>query len=142
MSPIDYSVLALPKGKPAQMVRHEKRVSARLQLAEAYVEVDRRDKKRCRVTGKPLTPGAVDEWRRLERDHLAPRSTHPELVYDVDNILTVAAAVHGFLHCGALIPVDAKGEETTRVSLIAGYRWTRKERPPFRIVREKKHKLS
>jgi len=134
---IDYSVLSLPKGKPLPLLRRERKVAAADKLEKAYAIVDLRDKKRCRVTGRRLVAGHVDEWQDLTRDHLATRGAHPDRVDDPENILTVSRGVHGLLQASALIPVDAKGDETTYVSQIAGYRWNRRQvkagREPFRL---------
>lgn len=131
---IDYSVLALPKHKPAVLARHEKKTTKQAGLDAAYADVDKRDKKRCQVRGTPLTAGHVDEWRRLTRDHLGPRSTYPEDRANPDNILTASAGAHALLQSGALIPVDKKGQETRRVSQIAGYVWGPSVKtPPFRL---------
>jgi len=125
---------------PAPVVRKQKQATAEKALKEAYKAVDARDGRKCRVTGKRLTAGHVDAWQRLERDHLAPRSTATERRADVDNILTAAGAVHALLQAGALIPVDKAGEETTSVSKIAGYRWNRRQvavgKEPFRLGRK------
>jgi hypothetical protein len=52
-------------------------------------------------------------------------------------ILTVSQFVHGYLQSCAVIPVDAKGRETIRVSKIAGFEWNTRIVPPgkqpFRI---------
>lgn len=139
---IDYAAIAaaggIPKSKPGVLSRHERRVSKDAALKKAYDAVDARDGKRCQVRGTRLFVGHVNEWKALERDHLGPRSTHPEDRAEPDNILTVSRGVHALLQAGALVPVDKKGRETIRVSKIAGYRWNRNlieaGKEPFRLA--------
>ena len=123
--------------KPVVVERKERKADKATLLRKAYEEVDRRDKKKCVVTGRKLTADHADAWQRLTRDHLAPRSTAPERINDVDNIITVADALHVLLQRSQLIPVDKAGNETTSVSKIAGYRWSeRVKTPPFRLGRK------
>lgn len=124
--PIDYSLLALPKSGPPALDRHRKATAKQTALDKAYAEVDARDGKRCQVTGVALMAGSVSDKRRLERNHLKPRSTAPEERHDVDNILTVSAFAHALMQSSALYAVDAKGRKTTRVSKIAGFEWNRR----------------
>lgn len=139
-----YPAGAFFKGRtvvPGPIERKARRAKKADALQTAYASVDARDKKRCQVTGKALSVGGVDEWTRLERNHLGPRSTRPEDRANADNILTVSAAVHKLMQAWALIPVDAKGDRTERVSKIAGYRWNRAMVPvgkePFRLKSRK-----
>lgn len=130
------------KMTPLVIERKTKKVARQTALDKAYEAVDARDGKQCQLRGTSLTAGHVDEWRRLERDHLGPRSTSPELRADVDNILTVSAGVHALLQSGALYPVDRYGEETIRVSKIVGWRWRESffpkgTRHPFRLPKDK-----
>lgn len=135
--PFDYSGFSFPKGAPRALERHRKGVAKDAALESCYADVDKRDGKRCQVTGVSLTAGAVDEKRRLERNHLKPRSTAPESRADADNVLTVSAFVHALMQASALIAVDAKGRKTMRVSKIAGFQWNRRMVPagkePFRL---------
>lgn len=133
---IDYSQFAFPKGTPRVVERHTRKAAKAKALRDAYDLVDARDKKVCQVRGTPLVADHANEWKALERNHLGPRSTNPERRHDVDNILTVSRGTHRLMQSGALIPIDAKGEETDRVSQIAGYRWTI-EKPPFRLRKGK-----
>lgn len=134
---IDYSLLPLSKGKPQSLVRHSKKVIDEAKLKAAYDKVDLRDKLTCQISGAKLSPGSVNDKRRLERDHLATRGSHPERIYDVDNILTASAFCHSLLQSCSLIPVDKRGEETTHVSKIAGYVWNRRQvspgKEPFKL---------
>lgn len=138
--PIDYSLLKFAKGQPKVIERHAKTTKLSADLKACYDAVDVRDGKRCQVRGTSLSVGAVDEWKALERHHLEKRSASKARRADVDNVLTVSRGVHALLESSALIPVDAKGKETTRVSKIAGYRWNRRMVPatkePFRLKRE------
>lgn len=123
---IDYSGFAFPKGTPKALERHRKGSARDAALEKCYAAVDARDGKRCQVTGVSLTAGAVDEKRRLERNHLKPRSTAPESRDDSDNVISVSAFVHALMQSSALMAVDAKGRKTTRVSKIAGFAWNRR----------------
>lgn len=135
--PIDWSLFHFNKGTPKTLERHRKGVAKDAALEACYAEVDKRDGKRCQVTGVSLTAGAVDDKRRLERNHLKPRSTGPEVRHDADNVLTVSAKVHALMQASALLAVDAKGRKTTRVSKIAGFEWNRRQvakgKEPFRL---------
>ena len=131
----------LKSNTTAVVVERRKRKNARqAELDQAYQLVDRRDRRQCQLTGVQLTAGHVDEWRRLERDHLGPRSTNPADRANHDNILTCSAAVHSLLQKGGIIPVDRYGEETVRVSRIVGYRWNdivMRGARPFRLPKDK-----
>jgi hypothetical protein len=117
---------------PRVVSRHQRKVAKQAALDQAYAVVDARDGKVCQVRGTPLVAGHANEWKALERNHLGPRSTQPERRHDPDNILTVSRGTHRLMQAGCLLAIDAKGEETDRVSQIAGYRWTI-ARPPFRL---------
>lgn len=122
--------------QPLQVeVRKAKKVSAARRLAAAYADVDARDGKRCQVRGTRLLGDSADEWRQIDRHHLDEKSTAPERKFDPDNILTTSRAVHRLMQAHKLLAVDAKGEETTFVSKIAGFRWNERlvKKPPFRL---------
>lgn len=119
---------------PKAVETRTKRVDKAAALRKAYAEVDKRDAKRCCVTGVRLIADHDDEAKRLTRDHLAPRSTAPERYSDPDNLLSCSWRVHRELQASRLIPVDKSGNETTYVSKIAGYRWSeRVKTPPFKL---------
>ena len=99
---IDYSLLAFGKGIPRVIQKATKRREDDQALKDAYTLVDARDKRTCRATGRPLTPGAVMPAMRLERHHLKPRSTHPELITDSRNVVTVAADVHQLIEAAKI----------------------------------------
>lgn len=139
---IDYSVLALPKHRPQSLEQETKRSRKQSALDKCYEKVDARDGLVCQVTGVTLKADHPDPKLRLTRDHLGPRSTHPEERSNVDNVITVSDYVHGFLTASALYPIDKHGEETIRVSKIFGWRWnermfTEKRRPPFRLPKDR-----
>lgn len=135
---IDYSVLALPKGTPAALGRHRKRVVRDAALEKAYAAVDARDGRICQVTWKPLLAGHLNDRRALERNHLKPRSTAPAARHDPDNILTVSRFVHRLMQAAALYAVDERKRKTTSVRRIAGFEWNRRQVPagkePFRLA--------
>lgn len=139
---IDYSILAIPKHRPQSLERETKRARKQTALDRCYEAVDARDRHVCQVTGMPLVADASDPKRRLTRDHLGPRSTHPQDRHNPDNVITVSQRVHVLMQDSALYPIDKHGEETTRVSRIWGWRWRESffpdgKRPPFRLPKDK-----
>jgi len=124
------------KGDSVAVVRHARRLWKRQRIADAYAIVDARDGRRCRLSGEALTAGHADMWKRLERHHLEPRSRSVMRQDDPENIVTLSLAAHRLIHSGALVLIDAQGEDTTHSSDIAGFRWAAHGRPPKRIVRE------
>ena len=123
--------------KPVAVERRTKKVSKTSALRKAYEAVDKRDGRVCQITGRKLVADHDDEAKRLTRDHLAPRSTAPDRVTDLDNLLTCSWLAHKELQASRILPVDKDGHETTYVSKIAGYRWSeRVKNPPFKLGRK------
>jgi hypothetical protein len=121
---------------PKVLERHSKKLDAEKALAEAYKQVDARDGRKCRATGRPLTPGAVLPQMRLERHHLAKRSTHKGLVAEVSNIVTLAADCHQLVEAGAL-EIEGTNADGRLV-----FRWNRKMvaagKEPFKLLSKRK----
>ena len=92
----------IPKGAPDVVARAARKAAKQLSLDEAYAAVDKRDGMRDRVTGHRLVLGGVDERARCERHHILPRSTHPELRHEPDNIIQVSALVHRLIEAGII----------------------------------------
>jgi hypothetical protein len=114
---------------PRVLAKHTKKGLALRALADAYAAVDARDKKRCRATGRPLTPGAVMPAMRLERHHLAKRSTHKDKVADASNIVTLAADVHQLVEAG-LIEIEGTNADARLV-----FRWAASVKPEQKMVK-------
>lgn len=136
---IDWSLFRFGKGKPLVVELDEKRATDATALRKAYDAVDKRDGKVCQVTGRALVANHPNPKLALERDHLDARSTNKGRRADPNNILTVSKYVHGYLQSGALLPVDKRGEVTTSVKAIVGYRWNTRvvKKAPFRIPADK-----
>jgi hypothetical protein len=100
---IDYSQLAFPKGAPARVARQMRKSAKAQQLADTYDLVDKRDGLKDRVTGQTLVKGGTNPKTRLERHHIRPRSTYPELRHEADNILTVSGLVHALIEAGHIV---------------------------------------
>lgn len=113
--------------KPAHSVLL-KRVKAKAEDREWRLtckRVDERDKRRCFVTGKPLSAGAVDGWDALERHHLELRSKNRSRRFNHNNVVTVARAIHQLLHAGALRLLDKRGMPATSFKDIDAVQWDR-----------------
>jgi hypothetical protein len=134
---IDYSIFKFGKGKPRVLNKHAKDTEHKAALKGAKDAVDARDKHVCQVRGTPLSPDHANAWKALERHHLAEQSVAKDRFDDPDNILTVSRGVHQLMQSHALVPVNAKGEEVTRVSEIKGYMWNPRlvqpGKEPFRL---------
>src|SRR5438046_8313127 len=101
--------LAYPKGDPLVLVRRAKDKAEAAEWARVCKKVDRRDKRICQVTGKPLKPGAVDEWEALERHHLEFRSQNRWRRHDFTNVWTCSRGVHKLIHGGFLKVLNKHG---------------------------------
>jgi hypothetical protein len=121
---------------PRVLEKHKAKVDAEKALADAYKQVDARDKRKCRATGRPLTPGAVLPAMRLERHHLAKRSTHKGIVAEVSNIVTLAADCHQLVEAGAL-EIEGTNADGRLV-----FRWNRQMvkagAEPFKLLSKRK----
>lgn len=93
---------ACPKPLPNALLKGRRRAMAKAALDAAYEDVDRRDGPQSRVTGRWTVSGDVDPRVRREHDHIKPRSTHPELIAEPDNIFVCTAEEHQLIHAGAL----------------------------------------
>jgi hypothetical protein len=127
----DYPAGAFFKSQavPRVLAAHSKKVAAEQALREAYAAVDARDKKRCRATGRPLTPGTVLPAMRLERHHLAKRSTNKDRIADSKNIVTLAADVHQLVEAG-LIEIEGTDADARLV-----FRWAKHVKPEQQMVK-------
>lgn len=132
----DLAFGALAKPVPSALLKAEKRKAADKALRDAYREVDARDGKKCRATGRPLMPGAVDPRMRLEHHHIAKRSLAKGQIDDPKNIVTVAADVHQLLERHAL---EIEGRDANK-RLV--FQWNRAMVPagkePFLLLSKRK----
>lgn len=136
---IDYSQLPLSKGTPGPIARRQRRAEKDKKLEEAYAEVDLRDGGFCHVTGWYTQPGAIDHRARREHHHIQSRSTYPERIYDVTNIITTCALAHWLIENGKIVvegvstlqPVRfhwaAHVPQSERVIKIRSRRWSQDE---------------
>ena len=122
---IDWSVLALPKGRPRVLDSVEKDREDARAWDRCKALVDERDKRICQVTGVSLAAGHVDGWRALERNHLDPRSLNKRQRFNADVVLTMSRAVHQLWHGGAFWLKATNGREARRVSQIDYLEWNR-----------------
>lgn len=127
---IDYSVLALPKGKPRILESVEKEREDTAAWDRCVDAVDQRDGRVCQVSGKFLAAGAVDPWLALERNHIVPRSLSKGTRYNPDVVLTMSRAVHQLWHAGAFWLKDKAGKKARRVSQIDYLEWNPRIVPP------------
>lgn len=124
------------KPMPRAIEKHARKVASDAALTDAYKLVDARDKRTCRATGRTLQPGAVMPQMRLERHHLAKRSTHKGLVADSQNIVTLAADAHQLVEAGALLIEGDNADER----LV--FHWNREivkpNKEPFKLLSKRK----
>jgi hypothetical protein len=136
---MDTSQLRYPKGDPLILVRRAKDKAEAAEWARVCKKVDRRDKRVCQVTGKHLSPGAVDEWEALERHHLEFRSQNRGRRHDWQNVLTVSRGVHRLIHGGYLRVLAKDGEKAEDVrdiyTVVFDYSRIDKGREPCSILR-------
>lgn len=106
---------------------------------DTCADVDRRDRRICQITGRPLQVGAVDAWSDLARHHLELRSKSKARRYVAENVLTVSRAIHQLVHAGALRLLDKRGRDARAVAAIDHVAWNRnivqKGDEPCRITR-------
>jgi hypothetical protein len=134
--PIDYSVLAISKGTPIELTKAAKDADEAAALRAAYAVVDRRDKGICQATGASTKPFAVDPAVRREHHHIKPRSTHPELVAEPSNIVTLTASAHKLVGKSVLLLGGADANKR----LV--FRWNRRYvvpgKEPFRLLSKRR----
>jgi hypothetical protein len=103
---------------PLSVERHERKKAKQKAMEEAYAEAEKRDKRRCRVTGVRLVVGAVEARGRLEHHHLVKRSRSRHLREDVRNIVCVSAFVHDLITRGWIV---SEGRDANK---FIAWHWT------------------
>jgi hypothetical protein len=124
--PIDYSGLAFPKGQPRVLLEKAQAKAEGREWKRTIEKVDKRDGRKCQVTGVLLTAGAVDPWKRLERHHLEYRSKNKGRRFTEYNVWTCSAGVHQCIHGGALKILNRAGLPAKDVREIDHVAWNRK----------------
>lgn len=77
---------ARPKPVPHQITKDAKKKQKKLDDDSFRDAIWKLDEGKSRATGKPLVRSGTTDWHRLgEVDHAMPRSTSPELIYDLSN---------------------------------------------------------
>lgn len=134
--PIDWSQFHFAKGTPRVIAKHERKVTAKASERDAYADVDKRDKGKSRISGRPTTPGAIMPEMRREHHHIKLRSTHPELAHEPSNILTITAQEHALIHAGALEleGTDANG----RIVAHWNYQIIKRGAEPFKLLSKRR----
>ena len=120
-----YSHPKPPRGT-ALLERRRKRLDKDAALREAYAEVDKRDGRICRVTGRLTIRGAVDPSSRREHHHLAGRRVRPEWRHDPNRIILVCAEAHQLITGGYL---TVEGTDATGVLRFHWHGLEPKDRP-------------
>jgi hypothetical protein len=104
---IDYAAIAaaggIGKGPSIPYEKGRKRAAFETALANAYDQVNVRDRNRSRITGKNLFPNTDDIRALREHNHLEPRSTAPARITDPSNIFLVSNYEHAFITSGDLL---------------------------------------
>lgn len=124
---IDYSVLALPKGKPKSVLREDKKRANRTAWTKTKKKVDARDGNVCFVTG--VTLQSKDEFipeTFTDRHHLEMRSRNKGRIFDDTNVVKVSRLVAGLIHGGRLKLLDKFGLKAKSVAAIDHVAWNRK----------------
>lgn len=129
--PIDYSVLALPKHRPAVLEKASKASEHDRKLAAAYVVVNEREQDVCQVSGVKLAPVSLNEKRRREHHHLKGRRVKPEWVYQPKRILLVSTFIHKLLQSSSIL-VDGT-DATKPLSLTWNRRIVKPGKEPVRL---------
>jgi hypothetical protein len=125
--PIDYSVLALPKGKPKRVLREDKKRAARTAWTKTKQKVDAAQGNTCFVTG--VTLQSKDEFLPetfTDRHHLEMRSRNKARINDDTNVLKVSRFVAGLIDGGRLKLLDKLGLPAKSVAAIDHVAWNRK----------------
>lgn len=101
---IDYSVFAIPKGKPGVEVRREKRLTGEAAERECREEVWRRYGRTCNI------PGCRE--KAVHQHHIVYRSKSRRLKYAPENRAPLCQAHHDLEHAGKITihPRTADGE--------------------------------
>lgn len=127
--PIDWSLLAFPKNRPAVLARKDQQRSGKAAWRTTSKAVDTRDKDedgapRCFITGKRLqTKNSLDEWTFRDRAHLDARSTNKARTNDVTNVISVSRGVHRLIDAGALLLFNKRGQPARTVRTIDHVGW-------------------
>lgn len=87
--------------------------------------VDKRDRRICQITGKPLSAATLDPWLKLARHHLEMRSKSKARRASEHNVLTVSWAIHQLIHRGALLLLDKRGRKCLDVRQLDHVAWNR-----------------
>jgi hypothetical protein len=134
----DYPYGAFAKSTivPAVLAKATRRTDEAKAQRDVYAEVDARDGKKCKATGRPLFAGAIDPRMRLERHHIKKRSTDKALRYVASNIVTLAGDVHQLVEAKALLI------EGTNANKRLVFHWNREMVPvgkePFKLLSKRK----
>lgn len=101
---IDYSVFAIPKGKPRIEERREKRLDGGKAERECREAVWRLYGRHCGI------PGCRDAG--IHQHHIVYRARSRKLKYEPTNRVPLCAKHHQLLHLGKIeiLPRDASGE--------------------------------
>lgn len=88
---------------PVKVERHQRRKAKAEALVDAYAKVDKRDHGSCWVTGRVLSPSAVEPAHRREHHHLKGRRVEPSWVTKPERIITVSALAHDLITRGWIV---------------------------------------
>jgi hypothetical protein len=123
---IDYSLLQLPKGKPAKVVRTEKKARNRSAWTKTKKKVDAAQGNTCFVTGVTLqSKNEFAIWTFTDRHHLEMRSRAKKRIHDETNVLKVSRGVAGLIHGGRLKLLTKRGTLAKSVDAIDHVAWNR-----------------
>jgi hypothetical protein len=117
--PIDYSIFAIPKGKPRFDSKKQRKAEKDAHERKVHQAVDSRDKNCCRVCGRYCSPLAVGLLERGHRHHLTYRSKGGDT--STVNLVTLDAHCHADVHAGRLRlsgDADARDKATGKLNGI------------------------
>lgn len=133
--PIDYSLFALPKHRPAVLERaddkrEDKRAWRKTKKAVDTRQTDADGDMRCFITGKRLqVSNALDEWTFRDPAHIEARSKSKARKHEVDNVIAVSRGVHRLIDSSSLLLLDKRGRPAKSVQAIDHVAWNRRMVP-------------
>lgn len=107
---IDYSALKFPKGPSRYERKDAKRKAEDAALRAAHAAVDKRDKGKCRICGKPANLGGTGVLEQGHRHHVQYRSKGG--MDTTDNLVLLCPKCHAAIHAGKVrLSGDADAEQ-------------------------------
>lgn len=128
---IDYSVFAIPKGKPGVLTKGWKKRDNETRMQEAFDAVDKRDGLISRISGQQLFTTTSDPKLLRDHCHLRGRNVAPEDKYDPAKIFNASRYEHKLYDAHA---IEVEGTDASGYLI---FRWNRRIVPagqePFKL---------